>query len=110
MNLSTAEALSSFRAFPAEEQRALFADIIRDAVARDGRDATLQLLLPSLFGPPTSATQGQAETLAAFARLPEDVAAALLTPVDPATVRVEDCLSDAEVARLTAGPAALGCP
>jgi hypothetical protein len=48
-------------------------------------------------------TDRQAETLAALARLPVDVRAALLAPLDPAAVRVEECLPDDEVERIVAG-------
>jgi hypothetical protein len=51
----------------------------------------------------TDMNSPRALTLAAFARLPKDVAAALLAPLDPASIRVEDCLSDDEVERVIAG-------
>jgi hypothetical protein len=44
----------------------------------------------------------EAKTLAAFARLPDEVRAAILAPLDPAVIRVEDCLSDDEVERILA--------
>ena len=47
-------------------------------------------------------TEAQANTWAAFMRLPEDVRARLLAPIDPKTIRVEDCLSDDEVERILA--------
>jgi hypothetical protein len=51
-------------------------------------------------------TEQQAATLAAFARLPDEVRAALLAPFDPETIRIEDCLSDEEVERILAEAAA----
>jgi len=103
MGASTADVLNSFRAFPAEERRELFASMIRDFVARDGRDEAIRLLFANVFDPQTPMVERQAETLAAFARLPKDVTLALLAPLDPASVRVEDCLSDDEVNRLVSG-------
>ena len=47
-------------------------------------------------------TEAEAKTLAAFAKLPDDVRAALLAPFDPETIRIEDCLSDEEVERILA--------
>jgi hypothetical protein len=93
MPSSTADAPNSFRAFPTEERRAVFAGMIRDFVARDGRDETIRLLLATVFDPRTPF----------IARLPKEVAAALLAPFDPAAVRVEDCLADAEVDRILTG-------
>ena len=100
MSPSATNALDSFRAIPAEDRRELFADMIRDFVARDGREQTLQFLLASVFGPRTPLMERQAETLAAFARLPKDSAASLLLPFDPSSLRTEDCLSDADIDRL----------
>ena len=80
----------------------MFAGIIRDVVARDGRDEAIRILLTNVFDPQTPLLERQAETLAAFARLPKEVAAALLAPFDPASVRIEDCLADEEVERVVA--------
>jgi hypothetical protein len=103
MPLSPADAVHSFRAFPAEQRRAVFADIVRDIVARDGHDEAIRLFLANVFDSGTPLMERQLETLAAFARLPKDVAARLLAPFDPESIRVEDCLSDDEVERMVAG-------
>lgn len=103
MRTSTTEVLNSFRTFPADERRALLADMICDFVARDGRDETIRFLLATVFDSRTSLMERQADTLAAFGRLPRDAATALLAPLDPTSVRVEDCLSDDEVDRVIAG-------
>jgi hypothetical protein len=103
MQPSSVDAINSFRAFPAEERRALLASMIRDVVAREGRDEAIRILLANVFDSRTPLMERQAETLAAFARLPKDVAAALLAPLDPASVRVEDCLSDDDVEAIVAG-------
>jgi hypothetical protein len=109
MGSSTADVLNSIRAFPAEERRELFASMIRDFVARDGRDETIRLLLANVFDPQTPLVERQAETLAAFARLPNDVALGLLAPLDAASMRVEDCLSDDEVDRIVTGTIGVQC-
>jgi hypothetical protein len=105
MQPSTADALDLFRSFTAEQRRELIVGIIRDFVARDGRHEAIRVMLANVFEPETSILDRQAETLAAFARLPKDVAAALLAPFDQASVRVEDCLPDDEVAAIVAGSA-----
>jgi hypothetical protein len=101
MPSSPADAINSFRTFPAEQRRAVFADVVRDLVAVDGRDEAIRLFFANVFDVRTPLAERQAETLAAFARLPKDVAAAILA-IDPATIRVEDCLSDEEVEQMVA--------
>src|SRR5437667_69232 len=100
MQSSATDALDSFRALSAEKRRELFAGMIRDFVARDGRDEAIRLMLANVFDPRTPALERQAETLAAFARLPKEVAAALLAPLDSTSVGVEDCLPEDEVEQI----------
>jgi hypothetical protein len=103
MQQSTVDAMNAFRTFPVDERQALFVSMIRDFVARDGRDKTIRLLLENLFIQQNAQSDPKAETLAAFARLPEEAAAAVLTTLDPKSVRIEDCLSDSEVERIVSG-------
>jgi hypothetical protein len=103
MRPSATDALDSFRAYTVEERRALLGDLIRDFAARNGRDETIRILLENISTPPTVALERQAETLAVFARLPEDAATQLLAPFDPNTVSVKDCMSDVEVNRIVTG-------
>ena len=103
MQQSTVDAMNTFRAFPVDERQALFVGMMRDFVERDGRDKTIRLLLENLFSSQSARSDPKANTLAAFARLPEEAAAAVLTPLDPESVRIEECLSEAEVERIVAG-------
>jgi hypothetical protein len=103
MTLSAAELVQSFQAFSDEDRRAAFEGVIRAFVSHNGRDETIRLLLENAFGTETALLERQIETLAALTRIPKDAAAALLRPVDPESVRLEDCLTDAEVDRILAG-------
>jgi len=95
--------MNSFREFSVDERQALFVGMMRDFVERNGRDKTIRLLLENLFSPEKAESDPKAKTLAAFVRLPEEAVVAILTPIDPGLVRIEDCLSDAEVDRIVSG-------
>lgn len=97
MRPSAEDALDSFLSFPVQARRALLAGMIRDFVERDGRDKTLRLLLVNAFHPRTALEQMKVETLAAFSQLPSEGIDALLKPVNPAALNLEDSLSDEQV-------------